>query len=205
MFIKFMNEVENQFDRKIKRIRSDRGGEYRYESLIDFCEMNGIIHETSAPYLPQQNGIVERKNQTLKNMINVMLQSSGLSNEMWGKTVLSAYVTFSTEYLIRSLPDPKRTNIGSKTYYCVLIGYAQNNSAYRFISISDRTILEARDAEFFEHIFPLNNGVTIHHIVPGVPDESYDTNRHASCSTSNLQVNEPRKSNRARVEKIFGD
>ncbi|GAA0141143.1 hypothetical protein LIER_02356 [Lithospermum erythrorhizon] len=73
----------------------------------------------------------------------------------------------------------------------------------RFMSVSDRTISEARDAEFFEHIFPLNKGVTNPHIVPNVLDESCDTNRHASCS--NFQVDEPRKRKRARVEKTFGD
>ncbi|GAA0170397.1 hypothetical protein LIER_24665 [Lithospermum erythrorhizon] len=87
IFIKFKNEVENQLDKKIKRTRSDRGGEYGSESLIDFCERNGIIHETSAPYLPQQNGIFERKNRSLKNMMNVMLLSSSLPDEMWGETI----------------------------------------------------------------------------------------------------------------------
>ncbi|GAA0174397.1 hypothetical protein LIER_27794 [Lithospermum erythrorhizon] len=50
-----------------------------------------------------------------------------------------------------------------------------------------------------------NLGVSNPHIMPDVPDESCDTNSHASCSTSNLQVDKPRKSKRARVEKTFGD
>ena len=62
MFLKHKAEVENQLDRKIKRLRSDRGGEYGTIFLKIFCEKNGIIHETSAPYTPQQNGIAERKN-----------------------------------------------------------------------------------------------------------------------------------------------
>lgn len=61
MFLKFKTEVENQLDKKIKRLRSDRGGEYGTNFLKDFCEKNGIIHEFSAPYTPQQNGIAERK------------------------------------------------------------------------------------------------------------------------------------------------
>ncbi|GAA0170396.1 hypothetical protein LIER_24666 [Lithospermum erythrorhizon] len=103
------------------------------------------------------------------------------------------------------LPDPKRKNIRSKTYDCVFIGYARNSTAYRFMAVSNRTISEAIDGEFFEHIFPLNKGVTNPHIVHDVPDESFDTNRHASCSTSKLQVDEPRTSKKARVEKTFGD
>ena len=54
-------EVENQCYVKIKRLRSDREGEYHFPK---YCENVGIIHETSAPYTPQQNGVAERKNRT---------------------------------------------------------------------------------------------------------------------------------------------
>ena len=74
-FMHYKNEVENQLGRKIKAIRSDRGGEYD-SPLYRFCQEHGIIHQTSTPYTPQQNGIVERKNRTLKEMMNVMLISS---------------------------------------------------------------------------------------------------------------------------------
>jgi len=59
MFLKYKAEVENQLDRKIKRLRSDRGRKYGTNFLTAFCEKNGITHETSAPYIPQQNGIAE--------------------------------------------------------------------------------------------------------------------------------------------------
>ena len=77
MFKHFKNEVENQLDRKIKVIRSDRGGEYE-APFGDFCSQHGIIHQTTAPYSPQQNGVAERKNRTLKEMINALLLSSRL-------------------------------------------------------------------------------------------------------------------------------
>ncbi|KAL0336726.1 UNVERIFIED_CONTAM: Retrovirus-related Pol polyprotein from transposon TNT 1-94 [Sesamum radiatum] len=59
MFLKFKIEVENQLDKRIKRLKSDRGGEYNTKFLKELCEINGIIHEMSAPYTPQQNGIAE--------------------------------------------------------------------------------------------------------------------------------------------------
>ena len=59
------------------------------------------------------------------------------------------------------VPSPKKTKIGPKTIDCVLIGYANNSSAYRFLiyksDILDmhvNTIIESRNASFFEHIFP---------------------------------------------------
>lgn len=84
MFMIYKTEVENQLDRKIKRLRSDRGGEYGTTFLKELCETNGIIHEVSAPRTPQQNGTAERKNRTLKNMMNAMLISSGSPNNLWG-------------------------------------------------------------------------------------------------------------------------
>jgi len=48
------------------------------------------VHESVAPYAPQQNGVAERKNRTLKEMMNAMLISSGLLDNMWGEAVLAA-------------------------------------------------------------------------------------------------------------------
>ena len=49
-FIKYKNEVENQLSKKIKRLRSDRGGEYESSPFNTFTEEHGIIHETTPPY-----------------------------------------------------------------------------------------------------------------------------------------------------------
>ena len=51
-------------------IRSDRGGEYE-SPFAEICLEYGIIHQTTAPYTPQSNGLAERKNRTLKEMMNV--------------------------------------------------------------------------------------------------------------------------------------
>ena len=82
-FKEYKLEVENQLDRTIKIVRSDRGGEY--DGPFDvFCKEHGIIHQTTAPYSPESNGVAERKNRTLKEMMNAMLQESGLAQNMWG-------------------------------------------------------------------------------------------------------------------------
>ncbi|CAM8928657.1 unnamed protein product [Rhodiola kirilowii] len=76
-FAMYKLEVENQLDKKIKRLRSDRGGEY-VEPFGALCAQTGIIHEVTPPYSPQSNGIAELKNRTIKEMMNAMLLSSGL-------------------------------------------------------------------------------------------------------------------------------
>ena len=72
-------EVENQLERKIKRIRPDRGGEYFPRLFDEFCEEHGIIHERTPPYSPESNGIAERKSHTLTDLVNTMLDTTGLS------------------------------------------------------------------------------------------------------------------------------
>ena len=83
-------EVENQLDRKIKRLRSDRGGEYFSNEFDSFCPKHGIIHERTPPYSPQSNGVAKRKNRTLTDLVNAMLDTSGLSKAWWGEAILTA-------------------------------------------------------------------------------------------------------------------
>jgi transposase InsO family protein len=61
-------EVENQLERKIKRVWSDRGGEYFSNIFTLFCKENDIIHERTPPYSLQSNGVAERKNHTLTDL-----------------------------------------------------------------------------------------------------------------------------------------
>ena len=80
-FVFYKAEVENQLNKKIKVIRSDRGSEY-VTPIGDYCGQHGIRHEVTPPYSPQSNGVAERKNRTLKEMMNAMLISSGLPQNM---------------------------------------------------------------------------------------------------------------------------
>ena len=189
MFMKFKAESENQLGKRIKRLRLDKGGEYSDRTLKEYCESNGIIHEFIAPYLSQQNGIAERKNRTLKEMMNAMLLSSGLSDNMWGEAVLSVCFVLNrvphrkldkTSYELWKGYGPnlnylkvwgclakvpfsalKKSTVGSKTFDCIFIGYAQNSVAYRFMCLNDKSINESRDAEFFEHVLSLKRSLFV--------------------------------------------
>jgi transposase InsO family protein len=82
-------EIENQLERKVRRLRSDHGGEYFSSEFSKFCAEHGIIYERTPPYSPQSNGIAKRKNRTLTELINTMLETAGLSKEWWGKAILT--------------------------------------------------------------------------------------------------------------------
>ncbi|GJY18217.1 retrovirus-related pol polyprotein from transposon TNT 1-94 [Tanacetum coccineum] len=152
-FVLYKTEVENQLGKKIKVVRSDRGGEY-VAPFAELCAKHGIRHEFTAPYSPQQNGIAERKNRTLKEMVTAMLISSGMSQDMWGEAILTATYLLnkiprkekeetpyelwmgrkpSYQYLRVwgclakvAVPTPKAQKIGPKSVDCIFIGYAKN-------------------------------------------------------------------------------
>nr|GEU59240.1 hypothetical protein [Tanacetum cinerariifolium] len=135
----YKTEVELQQNDLIKTLRIHIGGEY-YDLL--FFQSVRIIHETTTPYTPHQNGVAERKNRALKEMVNFMLSYSGLS-----------------EGAVVRLLDPKRKTLGEKGIDCIFVGYAEHSKAYKFYvtepndSISINSIIESRDDIFDENHF----------------------------------------------------
>ena len=77
MFIIYKAEVKNQLNKNINILKFDWVGEYESNEFSELCAKFGIIHQTTAPYSPQQNEIAEWKNITVKEMVNSILVSSG--------------------------------------------------------------------------------------------------------------------------------
>ena len=69
------------------RITSDRGGEFINHFFITYCEENRIKHELSCPITPQQNGVVERKNRTLQEIVRIMISEYGFPQYLWAETM----------------------------------------------------------------------------------------------------------------------
>ncbi len=74
-FKEFKALVETQSKHKIKVFRSDNGGEYVSKGFKCFFNAHGIEKQTSTPYRPQQNGMAERANRTLVEMVRIMLHA----------------------------------------------------------------------------------------------------------------------------------
>ena len=77
-FKEFRAKVENQLGKHIKAIRSDCGGEYLLGDFKDYLTQNGIVPQLTAPGSPQQNGVAERRNKTLLEMVRSMMSYSTL-------------------------------------------------------------------------------------------------------------------------------
>lgn len=121
------------------------------------------------------------------------------------------------------IPDPKRTKLGKKAIECVFVGYAQNSKAYRFLtmestnSINQNTILESRDAEFFENSFSNkrrhedteigNQDTVFENQEIDFENQDIDSTIGEPIEEEEVEqeeILEPRRSKRARIAKSYG-
>ncbi|GJU11703.1 ribonuclease H-like domain-containing protein [Tanacetum coccineum] len=68
----------DQFEIKVKVIRSDNGTEFVNNKMSDLFTSLGIIHQTSCSYTPQQNGIAERKHKHMLNVARSLMFQGGI-------------------------------------------------------------------------------------------------------------------------------
>nr|GEW71256.1 hypothetical protein [Tanacetum cinerariifolium] len=96
----FQKEVENQIGKTIKSLRSDHEGEYMSQEFLDHLKDHGIIvHRT--PYTPQQNGVSERRNRTLLDMVRSMMSQKTLPKFFWD------YALEIAEHILNMVPTKK--------------------------------------------------------------------------------------------------
>lgn len=122
MFKSFKVEVENQLNKRIKKVKSDRGGEYysRYDGsgeqhprpFTKYLEEYGIVPQRIIPGTPSMNIIDVRLNRTLKNMVKSMIFHSTLPWSLLGETLDTA------TYILNRLP----AKAAAKTPYELWIG-----------------------------------------------------------------------------------
>ena len=98
IFLDWKKMVETQTDRKIKRLRSDNGGEYTSDPFMEVCRREEIVRHFTVRGTPQQNGVAERMNRTLLEKVRCMLLNAGLSKQFWAEAVTYAC------HLINRLP-----------------------------------------------------------------------------------------------------
>ena len=72
---------------KIQTFRTDRGGEFTSTEFNVYCKNAGIKRHLTAPYTPQQNGVVERRNKTLLEMTRNILKYMDIPNYFWGEAI----------------------------------------------------------------------------------------------------------------------
>ncbi|KAK1679664.1 hypothetical protein QYE76_040512 [Lolium multiflorum] len=101
-FIIFTKKAQRMYESEIKAIRTDNDTEFKNYTMQEFVDDEGIKHEFSAPYTPQQNGVVERKNRTIIETARTMLSEFNSPHKFWGEAI-STVVHYSNRLFLRPL------------------------------------------------------------------------------------------------------
>ena len=179
-FIDFANEVQLQHNEKILAIRSDNGTEFKNYTLDEFLSDEGIKHQYSAAYTPQQNGVAERKNRTLMDAARTMLAEFKSPYNFWAEAISTACHATNRIYLRKGLnKTPYEILTGNKpsihyfrVFGCkcyilkkgnrlskfepraiegIFVGYGLDSRTYRVYNKTTGQVTESCNVKFDEH------------------------------------------------------
>ena len=180
-FKEFRNKVEKQLGRSIKSLRSDRGGEYLSQAFLDYLRDNGILSQWTPPYTPQHNGVAERRNRTLLDMVRSMMGKADFPKSFWVYSLETVVYILNrvpsksvevTPYEIWTNKKPylsymkvwgcpayvKQTisvKLEAKSDKCLFIGYPKETMGYQFYNTLEQRLLVSKHAIFLEKEFLL--------------------------------------------------
>ncbi|GJT88266.1 retrotransposon protein, putative, ty1-copia subclass [Tanacetum coccineum] len=172
----FKSEVELQLGKKIKALRSDRGGEYLSQEFKEYLGKNGIVQHLTSPYTPQQNGVSERRNRTLLDMVRSMFNLTTLPLSFWDYAlesavrILNMFPTKKVEKTPYEIWHDKVPNLsylkvwGCEAYVkrdsadklqqrsvkCIFVGYPKETIGYYFYFPPENKVIVARYGDFLE-------------------------------------------------------
>src|SRR6187399_1705967 len=178
-FKEFQSEVENHRNKKIKFLRSDRGGEYLSYEFGLHLKQCGIVSQLTPPGTPQLNGVSEHRNRTLFDMVRSMMSLTDLPLSFWGYALETVAFTLNrapsksvetTPYELWFGKKPKLSflkvwgcdayvkrlqpeKLEPKSEKCVFIGYTKETIGYTFYLRSEGKVFVAKNGSFLEKEF----------------------------------------------------
>ncbi|GJZ45546.1 retrotransposon protein, putative, ty1-copia subclass [Tanacetum coccineum] len=143
----FQNEVENQLDKKIKAIRSDRGGKYLSHEFVNHMKSCGIVSKLTPPYTPQHNEVSGRRNGTLLDVVRSMMNLTTLPKSFWG------YALESAVRILNMVPTKKVERTPYEIWHgkAPKLSYLRETMSYYFYYPLENKIFVARNVEFFDN------------------------------------------------------
>nr|GEU51616.1 retrotransposon protein, putative, Ty1-copia subclass [Tanacetum cinerariifolium] len=176
----FQKEVENQRGKTIKSLHSDRRGEYMSQEFLDHLKDHGIITHRTPPYTPQHNGVLERRNRTLLDMVRSMMSQTTLPKSFWDYAIesttcilnmvptnkvdktpynvwhgqapkLSYLKVWGYEALVKCDTLTKPDKLEPKAFKCIFVGYSKEMMGYSFYYLPENKVFVTQNAEFFEN------------------------------------------------------
>ena len=178
-FMEWKSLVENSSGHKVKKLRTDNGGEYTSTEFESYLKDEGVEHQYSIPKTPEQNGVSERMNRTLVETVRSMLADSRLPQRFWAEALsTAAYMInrsptkglddktpFEAWYgkkpnvshlrvfgcsAYTHVPKDQRKKMDSKAKGCIFLGYATSRKGYRLYDQKTPSIVHSRDVVFNE-------------------------------------------------------
>ena len=181
-FKEFMAETEKQLGKSLKTLRSDRGGEYLDTEFKDHLLEHGILSQLTASGTPHQNGVAERRNRTLLDMVRSMMSYSSLPIPFWGYSLQTAVYILNVvpSKSIQKIPlelwnghkpslchfriwgcpahvlKGKTGKLEPRTEVCMFVGYPKGIRGGLFYSPSDKKVLVSINVTFLEDDYMTN-------------------------------------------------
>ena len=175
----FKKKVEIETGLPIKCLRTDRGGEFTSLEFNSFCEQNGIKRQLTTAYTPQQNGVAERKNRTIMNMVRAMLYEKKVPRVLWAEAVnwsnhvLNRCPTLMVKNITPAeawngikpsvehfrvfgciahvhVPEVQRTKLDNRSLKCIFLGVSEESKGYRLFNPITKKVIVSRDVIFEE-------------------------------------------------------
>ena len=178
-FKNFHAWIENDAQTHIGSLRTDNGKEYTSNEFENYLRQHGIKHQTTVPYNPQQNGVAERMNRTILNMVRSMLFFKNVKLMFWADAVLcavyiknrcpSSSIRNKTPFEMwhghipsvkhfrvfgstcyALIPKGQRNKLGARSRKCIFLGYSNTSKGYRLYDEANKKFVIARDVIFLE-------------------------------------------------------
>nr|GEW37203.1 hypothetical protein [Tanacetum cinerariifolium] len=136
-------------------IRTDNGTKFKNQVLKEYFDTVGISHQMFSVQTPQQNGVVERRNQTLVEVARTMLIFSRAPLFLWAEAIATTKPDISFLYVFGALCYPKNDRedigkLGAKGDISFFIGYSADSCAYRVYNHRTKKIMETINVSFDE-------------------------------------------------------
>ena len=173
--------MEKSLGQSVKVLRTDNEGEFTSDEFKNYLKKEGIVHQLTIPKCPGQNGVAERFNRTLVEMVRSMLADSKLPKTFWAEALATAIylrnrsltkpVEGKTPYeaaygkkpnvghlkvfgcsAYSYVPKDERQKLDSKARKCIFLGYPCNRKGYQLYDQSIRRVIHSRHITFNESV-----------------------------------------------------
>src|ERR1700678_1674953 len=168
-------ELKKQKGVGIKKLHSDRGGEYLSKEFTDHLRQAGTLRNLTVHDTPEHNGVAERLNRTLLEKVRAMLHASQLPKFLWGEAIKHAVwlknrsstkplggrtpyeIFYGTKPNLRGLPEfgskvwvhmPEGSKLDGRSVIGRWVGFDEESSGHRIYSPEKRMVSIQRSIKF---------------------------------------------------------